>query len=91
MSFAQIYASFQFLGMNIEIPRSILDFTMSWIGDEQWDRKSFILGMNSTVGNYVLKRVVNGDGTNNARWFPSWLNYRNGSPIIVLRIFRPKS
>lgn len=87
-SSAQIVVGFTLFGVTIEFPTFLFDFTMQWIGDEQWLRKTKVLGIGSNAGDYVLKRIVNGDGTN-GRWYTDWLEYRNGSDVVVPSIFRP--
>lgn len=87
-TYAQIQVGFPLFGIPIEIPVAILDFTMRWIGNDQWVRTTSILGVGSQAADYVLKRVVNGDGSN-GRWFRGWLNYTGGAPVAIASIFRP--
>eukprot|EP00884_Botryococcus_braunii_P009286 jgi/Botrbrau1/18359/Bobra.0179s0084.1 len=87
-SFAQIQVGFPLAGIPVEIPVAILDFTMRWMGNDQWERKTSILGVGSEKADYILKRVVNGNGSNGP-WFSDWLKYKGGAPVAIASIFRP--
>lgn len=57
---------------------------MEWIGRDAWKRTSVTFSMiENAGGSYVLRRIVNRDGST-AAWFDKgWLTYRGGGPVAV--------
>eukprot|EP00884_Botryococcus_braunii_P005132 jgi/Botrbrau1/1461/Bobra.178_3s0019.1 len=84
ISFAQIVPSVILLGTRIFLPTSLFDFPMEWMGQESWERTTRLLGVFPTkLGDYYLRRIINGDGSKGYWFDKGWLTDRGGAPVAV--------
>jgi hypothetical protein len=92
ITFGQILGVFPILGFRVVVPSWMADFTMAWVGDDTWVRKSsvFFSLIDIPGGNYLLKRIITGDGSKGSWFDRGWLNYRNGSRLAVGYTVFPK-
>ncbi len=85
ITFGQIATGIKVFGVGILFPTWLVNFTMTWLGDNTWERKSslFFDLINITGGNYFLKRIINGDGSQGSWYDRGWLTYRNGVKVAL--------
>jgi len=85
ISFGQIYMVFKLLGISIQIPKFLVNFTMTWRGDETWERQSslFFGLITVTGGNYNFRRVIDGNGKPGYWYNRGWLTYRNRTDVAI--------
>eukprot|EP00884_Botryococcus_braunii_P014788 jgi/Botrbrau1/2330/Bobra.39_1s0019.1 len=82
-TFGQIVLTLTAFGTRIEIPTWFADFTMQYLGEGVWDRKSYGLFVDVLIGDYKLKRIINGDGSKGPWFTKGWLTYRDGIPLVT--------
>ncbi len=78
--FATIDTTFQVLGKDITLPRSLLRYEMRWVGDGHFVRESWVLGQR--FPDYQLRRVVQADGTRDAAYAAYLLNADQNSLVV---------
>eukprot|EP00884_Botryococcus_braunii_P005121 jgi/Botrbrau1/1460/Bobra.178_3s0018.1 len=84
ITFAQIIASVNILGVGIVLPQSLFDFPMEWAGQDTWKRTSRLFGIiYSSLGEYNLRRIINGDGSKGYWFDKGWLTDRSGLPLAI--------
>ncbi len=75
----QIVAVVTVLGICIRVPSWLVNSAMTWQGDDTWERRSsvFFSLIDLPSGNYMLRRIITGNGGEGPWFNRGWLNYRN--------------
>ncbi len=83
ITFGQIMLGFEVAFVPIFLPPSLVNFTMEWQpADGSWRRRTQTLGISDETGNYILRRIVDGEGKPGLG-YEGWLKFRGGEPFIV--------
>ncbi len=89
-TFGQIVLWLTAFGIRIAAPSWLVNFTMQYIGQDMWDRKSALFVLDVPRGNYKLKRIINGNGSKGPWFDKGWLSYASGIPMAVgIQIYPP--
>lgn len=83
-TFGQIVPTREYAGLRLSMPPFLNSLTMEWAGQDSWRRWSSALSiLDVRGGNYMLRKIINRDGSN-AYWFDKgWLAYKGGVPVAV--------
>jgi hypothetical protein len=81
ITFGQIVLKVPVAFIPITVPLFIANWTMSRLPDGSWDRASTTLGIDSSVGFYVLRQAVDGEGKPGP-YFEQWLKDQSGEPFM---------
>lgn len=66
------------------VPPEVNSLEMVWLGAHQWRRKtSFATGFDVSGGDYLLKRIIDGDGSKGFWFDKGWLSYDGGKAVAV--------
>eukprot|EP00884_Botryococcus_braunii_P009254 jgi/Botrbrau1/1832/Bobra.146_1s0027.1 len=83
-TFGQVIPNRSFGDSLVSLPVWMFDLTMEWMGQDTWKRYSVLLSIfENSGGDYMLRRIVNRDGSR-ADWFDKgWLDYKGDTPVAV--------
>jgi hypothetical protein len=83
MTFGQLLAGTNLLGIPLVVPASVLNWTMTLLPDGSWHRQSSAFGDPTSSGDYIFRSIVDGKGRPGP-YFYQWLQARGSRPFVYI-------